>query len=53
MGKYWVYKGILVIKRWFITLCELEKIFHIFSNSIGYKILVHGGMRFKNSFKSY
>jgi len=41
MGKYWVYKG------------ELEKMFHIFSNSIGYKILVHGGMRFKNSVKSY
>jgi hypothetical protein len=42
-----------VIKRWFITLGELEKIFNILSNSIDWEILDQGGMRFEKSFKSY
>jgi len=42
-----------VIKRWFITLGELGKIFNILSNSIDWEILDQGGMRFEKSFKSY
>jgi len=42
-----------VIKIWFITLDELEKIFNILSNSINWEILSQCGMRFENSFKSY
>jgi len=37
----------------FITLCELEKIFNLFSNSIDWEILSQGGMRFKKDLKSY
>jgi hypothetical protein len=40
-------------KEDFITLCELEKMFHLFSNSIDWEILGQGGMRFKKGFKSY
>ena len=46
-------KVIWVIKREFTTLCELEKIFHAFSNSIDCENLIHGEMKFKKSFKSY
>jgi hypothetical protein len=42
-----------VIKRGFITLCELGKIFHLFPNSIDWEIFVQNGMRFEKSFKSY
>jgi len=42
-----------VIKKWFITLGELGKIFNILSNSIDWEILDQGGMRFEKSFKSY
>jgi hypothetical protein len=43
-----------MIKREFITLWELEKMFHLFSNSIDVlEILGQGGMRFEKSFKSY
>jgi hypothetical protein len=34
-----LYEGIWVIKRGFITLSELEKIFYLFSNSIDCKSL--------------
>jgi hypothetical protein len=37
----------------FITLCEIEKMFHLFSNSINWEIFGQGGMRFKKGFKSY
>ena len=42
-----------MINGGFITLGELEKIFHMFSNSIDWEILGQGGMRFEKSFKSY
>ena len=42
-----------MIKRGFITLGELEKIFHLFSNSIEWEIISQGGMRFEKGFKSY
>jgi hypothetical protein len=42
-----------VIKRWFITVGELEKIFNLFSNSIDWKIISQDGMRFKKSFNFY
>jgi hypothetical protein len=42
-----------VIKRGFITLGELEKIFHMFSNNIDWEILGQCGMRFEKNFKSY
>ena len=42
-----------MIKGGFITLGELEKIFHMFSNSIDWEILGQSGMRFEKSFKSY
>ena len=48
-----LYEGTWVIKRWFITLSELEKIFYLFSNSIDWEIVDQDRMRFKNSFKSY
>jgi hypothetical protein len=41
-----------VIKRGFITLGELEKMFHLFSNSIDWEILSQDEMRFEKSFKS-
>jgi hypothetical protein len=41
-----------VIKKGFITLGELGKIFHLFSNSIDWEILGQGGIRFEKSFKS-
>jgi len=37
----------------FITLCELEKMFNLFSNNIDWEILGHCGMIFKKDFKSY
>jgi hypothetical protein len=37
----------------FITLCELEKMFNLFSNSIDWEILDQCGMRFKKGLKSY
>jgi len=37
----------------FIILCELEKMFNLFSNSIDRVILGQGGMRFKKDLKSY
>jgi len=40
-----------VIKRGFIILCELEKIFCMFTNNIYCLILVKGEMRFEKSFK--
>jgi hypothetical protein len=42
-----------VIKREFITLGELEKRFHLFSNSIDWEIISQYGMRFEKSFKYY
>ena len=42
-----------MIKKGFITLDELEKIFYLFSNSINWEILDQGEMRFEKSFKSY
>jgi hypothetical protein len=42
-----------VIKRGFITLDELAKIFYMFSNSIDWEILSQGAIRFEKSFKSY
>ena len=48
-----LYKGTWAIKRGFIILSELRKIFHLFSNSIDWKILAQGEMRFKKSSKSY
>jgi hypothetical protein len=42
-----------VIKRTFITLGELGKVFHLFSNSIDWEIIGQCGIRFKKSFKSY
>jgi hypothetical protein len=42
-----------VVKRWFITVGKLEKIFHLFSNSIDWEILNQCGMIFEKSFKSY
>jgi hypothetical protein len=42
-----------VIKRGFIFLDELGKMFHLLSNDIDYKIHTQGGMRFKKAFKSY
>jgi len=42
-----------VIKRWFITLDELGKMFYMFSNSIDWEILSQVGMRFEKSSKSY
>jgi len=40
-----------VITRFASTLGELEKILHMFSNSIDYEILGQGGMSFEKSFK--
>jgi len=40
-----------VITRFASTLGELEKILHVFSNSIDYEILGQGGMSFEKSFK--
>jgi hypothetical protein len=37
----------------FIILCELEKMFNLFSNIIDRVILGQGGMRFKKDLKSY
>jgi hypothetical protein len=42
-----------VIKRGLIILGELEKMFHLFSNSIDEEILGQDGMRFETLFKSY
>jgi hypothetical protein len=42
-----------VIKREFITLSKLEKIFYVFSNTIDWENLSKGGMRFEKNFKSY
>jgi hypothetical protein len=42
-----------VFNRGFISLSELGKIFHLFSNNIDCKILMQGEMRFEKSFKSY
>jgi hypothetical protein len=42
-----------VIKREFITLCKLEKIFYMFLNNIDREIIGQDGMRFEKSFKSY
>ena len=42
-----------MIKIGFITHGELEKIFHLFSNSFDGEILGQNGMRFEKSFKSY
>jgi hypothetical protein len=42
-----------MIKRGFITLDELGKIFHLFSNSINWEIIGQRGMRFQKSFKFY
>jgi len=42
-----------MIKRGFIILGELGKIFHLFSNSIDWEIIGQGGMRFEKNFKSY
>jgi hypothetical protein len=41
-----------VIKRGFITPGELEKMFHLFSNSIDWEILSQDEIRFEKSFKS-
>ena len=40
-------------KKKLITIGKLDKIFHMFSNSIDYKILVYGRMRFEMDFKFY
>jgi len=48
-----LYEGIWVIKKGFITLGELGKVFYLFLNSIDCEILGQGGMRFEKSFKSY
>jgi hypothetical protein len=42
-----------MIKKGFITLGELEKMFNIFSNSVDYEILTQDRTRFKESFKPY
>jgi len=42
-----------VIKRGFIILGELGKMFYLFSNSIDWEILGQSGMRFEKSLKSY
>jgi hypothetical protein len=42
-----------VIKRGFITLVELEKMFSLFLNSIDWEILDKDGMRFEKGFKYY
>jgi hypothetical protein len=42
-----------MIKRGFITLGELEKIFHIFLNNIDCEIYVQCAMLFEKNFKSY
>ena len=42
-----------MIKREFITLCKLEKIFYMFLNNIDREIIGQDGMRFEKSFKSY
>jgi len=34
-----------VINRGFITLSELNKMFHMLLNSIDYEILINGGMK--------
>jgi hypothetical protein len=36
-----------------MTLDELKKIFHLFSNTIDWEILGQDGMRFENGFKFY
>jgi hypothetical protein len=36
-----------------MTLDELRKIFHLFSNTIDWEILGQDGMRFENGFKFY
>ena len=50
-------KNYMKVLEWsredFITLCELEKIFHVSSNSIDREIFSQEGMRFKKGFKSY
>ena len=40
-----------MIKRWFITLDKLEKIFNLFSNSIDWEILSQSGIRFEKKFQ--
>ena len=42
-----------MIKKGFITLGELEKMFYMFSNGIDWEILNQDGMRFEKGFKSY
>jgi hypothetical protein len=37
----------------FITLGELEKISHLFSNNIDWEIIGQDGMRFEKNFKFY
>jgi hypothetical protein len=49
----WTIWGTWVIKRRFITLGELEKMFYIFLNSIDWEIIGQGGMKFEKSLKSY
>jgi hypothetical protein len=57
MSRYWVYHklydNIWVIKRRFIILGELDKIYHMFSNSIDCELISQGGIRFEKNFKSY
>jgi hypothetical protein len=50
-----LYESTSVIKRGFITLSELEKIFYLFSNSIDWDIIGQSDIRFEieKSFKSY
>jgi hypothetical protein len=54
---YWVYHELYectwVIKKLFITIGELEKIFYMFLNSIEWEIIGQYGMRFEKSFKFY
>jgi len=42
-----------MIKKWFIILSELEKIFDLFSNSIDREIIMQGRMIFQKTFKYY
>jgi hypothetical protein len=41
------------LRKWFITLGELEKMFYLFLNSINWEILGQCEIRFEKSFKSY
>ena len=55
MGRYLIwnelYKGTWVIKKEFITLGELKKMFHMFSNSIDWEIIGKDEIRFKKRIK--